>query len=78
MHPHAVLSGPCNYYVVYYIHYLWFSHTVLWSDSLQHQPYGVYRIGFMQIHCSVIDNITKFEVCEVLCICILGISLTWL
>ena len=30
---------------------MWFSHTVLWSDSLQHQLYGVYRIAFMQIHC---------------------------
>ena len=38
------------------IHDLWFSHTVR-SDSLQHQLYGVYRIGFMQIRCLVRDSI---------------------
>ena len=27
------------------------------QTALQHQPYGIYRIGFMQIRCSVIDNI---------------------
>ena len=49
-----------NYYVVYILlsfkYDLWFSHTVLWSDSLQHQLYGVYGIGFMQIGCLVIET----------------------